>query len=203
MNSLRSSGPMLRMEWPLGHTIPVDRTRQSLWTSCWRRSSARLCRRRGQSCIRCRYYSLLLTSISIRYAGNRDTYRYWYAGNFSNIAPLPWLGAFHSSKTNFFLPFDSANKTPGELPMIFGTHPNYRGNSTPFEYAVSETMQDLWLHFAEDSAAFSQYWPAWDPESQPIVVFGADAKPSQVLDLTSATDSPPAETIALCASVSS
>ena len=30
---------------------------------------------------------------------------------------------------------------PGELPLIFGTHAQYRGNSTEFEWEVSEVMQ--------------------------------------------------------------
>ncbi|KAJ5100308.1 hypothetical protein N7456_006360 [Penicillium angulare] len=62
------------------------------------------------------------------------TYRYQYAGNFSNISPLPWFGAYHSS----------------ELPMVFGTHYEYRGPSTQFEWDVSYAMQALWLSFVED-----------------------------------------------------
>lgn len=62
------------------------------------------------------------------------TYRYQYAGNFSNISPLPWFGAYHSS----------------ELPMVFGTHYEYRDASTQFQWDVSYAMQALWLSFAED-----------------------------------------------------
>ncbi|KAI1340059.1 Alpha/Beta hydrolase protein [Xylariaceae sp. FL0016] len=62
------------------------------------------------------------------------TYRYEYAGNFSNISPRGWIGASHSS----------------ELPLIFGTHYEYRGNSTEFEWEVSDAMQALWLSFATD-----------------------------------------------------
>lgn len=28
-------------------------------------------------------------------------WRYRYYGNFSNISPLPWMGAYHSSKHEF------------------------------------------------------------------------------------------------------
>ena len=53
------------------------------------------------------------------------TYRYEYAGNFSNITPLPWIGATHSA----------------ELPLVMGTHPNYNSNSTPLEWDTSSMMQ--------------------------------------------------------------
>lgn len=42
------------------------------------------------------------------------------------------MGAYHSS----------------ELPLLFGTHGNYRGRSTKYEIAVSEAMQDAWRAFA-------------------------------------------------------
>lgn len=37
-----------------------------------------------------------------------------------------------------------------ELPLIFGTHPNNRGNSTELEYQTSHAMQDAWVAFAND-----------------------------------------------------
>lgn len=61
-----------------------------------------------------------------------DTFSYFYGGNFSNISPVPWLGAFHS----------------GELPLLMGTHGNYRGESTEFEMQTSVAMQDAWVAFA-------------------------------------------------------
>lgn len=64
----------------------------------------------------------------------RETYRWQNVGNFSNISPLPWQGAYHSS----------------DLPMLFGTHPDFRGNSTQGEYEVSEAMQDHYLAFVKD-----------------------------------------------------
>ncbi|PCD26448.1 hypothetical protein AU210_012875 [Fusarium oxysporum f. sp. radicis-cucumerinum] len=65
-------------------------------------------------------------------AGAR-TFQYLYAGNFTNVSPLPWLGAYHTA----------------ELPQIFGTH-DIEGPSTKFERKVSERMQDLYLSFASD-----------------------------------------------------
>jgi len=53
------------------------------------------------------------------------TYRYQYLGNFTNVSPLPWMGAYHSS----------------ELPLLFGTHYEFRGNSTEYEYQVSHFME--------------------------------------------------------------
>ncbi|KAH0376849.1 chlorogenic acid esterase precursor, partial [Aureobasidium melanogenum] len=66
------------------------------------------------------------------------TYRYLYTGNFTNISPVSWFGAYHSA----------------ELPLLFSTHDEYGpGNSTSFEYTVSKTMEALWLSFAENPAA--------------------------------------------------
>lgn len=74
-----------------------------------------------------------MTSTQRTQAG-RITYRYQYDGNFSNISPRTYLGAYHSS----------------ELPLIFGTYSDYRGSGTAFETATSLEMQDLWLGFAQD-----------------------------------------------------
>lgn len=71
----------------------------------------------------------------LRQETDRLTYRYLYSGNFTNISPRGWLGAWHSA----------------ELPLIFGTHPNYRGNSTELEYQTSHAMQDAWVAFANDA----------------------------------------------------
>ncbi|EOD49267.1 putative chlorogenic acid esterase precursor protein [Neofusicoccum parvum UCRNP2] len=62
------------------------------------------------------------------------THRYFYAGNFSNVSPRPWNGAYHSS----------------ELPLLFGTHGDFRGASTAFEVEVSHALQDAWVAFARD-----------------------------------------------------
>ncbi|CAI6050689.1 unnamed protein product [Clonostachys chloroleuca] len=111
------------------------------------------------------YTKLLFLCPAVDAVGRRalaglPTYRYRYAGNFSNIAPRPWQGAYHSS----------------ELPLVFGTHPNYRGNSTAIEYATSVAMQDTWLAFARDGAQGLQKlgWPEWvnAVDNGPIQVFG-------------------------------
>ncbi|KAK0701943.1 Alpha/Beta hydrolase protein [Lasiosphaeria miniovina] len=82
-----------------------------------------------------------------RIAAGVPVYRYLYAGNFSNISPAPFLGAYHAA----------------ELPMIFGTENNYRGPPTDLELATSHAMQDAWLAFASTGVP-ADGWPRYtDP----------------------------------------
>ncbi|KAF4464148.1 triacylglycerol lipase v precursor [Fusarium albosuccineum] len=76
-----------------------------------------------------------LREVRLRSEAGATTYQYLYAGNFTNISPLPWLGAYHTA----------------ELPLVFGTYGS-EGPSTNFERRVSERMQDLYLKFALDPA---------------------------------------------------
>ncbi|KAI9710743.1 MAG: hypothetical protein M1820_002576 [Bogoriella megaspora] len=94
----------------------------------------------------------------LRAAAGLPTYRYLYAGNFSNISPRPWLGAYHQS----------------ELPLLFGTHGNYRGPSTNYETAVSNAMQDAWRAFANDPehGLVGQHWPKFTLERDVVRSFG-------------------------------
>ncbi|KAF2166256.1 hypothetical protein M409DRAFT_66757 [Zasmidium cellare ATCC 36951] len=87
-------------------------------------------------------------TIRLRQQTGRQTYSYRYSGNFTNISPRPWMGAYHSS----------------ELPLLFGTHPNYRGPSTDLEYATSVAMQDAWVAFASDpvKGLVSQNWKVYE-----------------------------------------
>ncbi|KIW15808.1 hypothetical protein PV08_05858 [Exophiala spinifera] len=71
-----------------------------------------------------------------REQNNLPTYRYLYAGNFSNISPLPWMGAYHDT----------------DLPMLFGTYDDFRGAGPEYESLVSQKLQDLVLLFMEDPA---------------------------------------------------
>ncbi|KAG4424053.1 hypothetical protein IFR04_002749 [Cadophora malorum] len=104
-----------------------------------------------------------------RYAANATTFRYYYTGNFSNISPRPWQGAYHSS----------------ELPLIFGTHDIAYSESTPFEFAVSHRMQDLWLAFMKDpvNGLPSQGWEAYSPGGNAIE-FAWDNQVTQTIPLT-------------------
>ncbi|KAK0708045.1 Alpha/Beta hydrolase protein [Lasiosphaeris hirsuta] len=85
------------------------------------------------------------------------TYRYEYAGNFSSVTPLAWMGAYHAS----------------DVPMIFGTYdtptPGRVGFAGPsavgdFERKVAETLQDYVLTFMEDPehGLRNRGWPAHD-----------------------------------------
>lgn len=67
-------------------------------------------------------------------AAGRITHRAYYTGNFSNISPRPWFGAWHGS----------------DLPLAFGTHADFRGNSTALEYETSHAIQDAYVAFAKD-----------------------------------------------------
>ncbi|KAK4149859.1 lipase 1 [Chaetomidium leptoderma] len=71
-----------------------------------------------------------------RAAQGLTTYRYEYAGNFSSLTPLGWMGAYHAS----------------DVPMLFGTYETLgeRGAVTGFQKEVAERMQDYVLAFMED-----------------------------------------------------
>ncbi|KAJ7633583.1 Alpha/Beta hydrolase protein [Mycena polygramma] len=69
-----------------------------------------------------------------RQAHGRTTFRYRYDGNFSNISPPEFPGAYHAA----------------ELPLLFGTAGKFHGASTAYEDLVGEKLQDLWLAFARD-----------------------------------------------------
>ena len=68
-------------------------------------------------------------------AGARS-WQYLYGGNFTDISPRPWLGAYHTA----------------ELPLIFGTL-GLEGNVTSLETKTSHSMQDLYLAFAEKAGS--------------------------------------------------
>jgi carboxylesterase type B len=70
----------------------------------------------------------------LRQAHGLTTFRYQYDGDFVNISPPEFPGAYHAS----------------ELPLIFGTAGQFHGVSTQYEDVVSAKLQDLWLDFARD-----------------------------------------------------
>ena len=70
-------------------------------------------------------------------------------GNFSNISPVDWLGAFHWT----------------DLLMIFGTYEDDAGGDIPtLEVETSETMQDYLLAFIKDPSTLSSTvgWTAFN-----------------------------------------
>lgn len=91
--------------------------------------------------------SILRDSIGLR------TYRYQYAGNWTNQDPFDWTGAYHSS----------------DLVMLFGTYADDVGPvKEPLERTTSEVMEDLVLAFMRDpyNGPPAMGWPAFDTEAE-------------------------------------
>lgn len=109
-----------------------------------------------------------------RYATQSSTWRYLYAGNFSNIAPQSWEGAYHQS----------------DLPLIFGTYGMARGAGTELEKAVSEKMQDYWLAFAEDpiNGLTNMGWEKYENNGESVLFGSGDQAVQAIAD--SALDAP-------------
>ncbi len=99
----------------------------------------------------------------LRTKAGLKTYRSLFSGNFSNVSPLPWMGSYHSS----------------DLPMYFATHQDYtngEGHSTPFEFTVSQKMEDLLYSFMLDPEHGPEQH-GWAPfSSGEMLRFGADGK---------------------------
>ncbi|KAJ5662657.1 hypothetical protein N7462_011583 [Penicillium macrosclerotiorum] len=104
-----------------------------------------------------------LSDTVLRYTHGLDTYRYFWAGNFSNISPVSWLGAFHFS----------------DLYMIFGTYVKNAGEISQLEISTSRAMQDFMLAFLKDPNSLPETvgWPLFNPNSPnggSIIEFGKD-----------------------------
>ncbi|CAF3468566.1 hypothetical protein FGSG_03583 [Fusarium graminearum PH-1] len=116
-----------------------------------------------------------LKETRLRAEAGATTYQYLYAGNFTNISPLPWLGAYHTA----------------ELPLVFGTYET-EGPSTKFERRMSERMQDLYLEFASDPSHGLEKsgWPRAEsqPERSKLVKLAADNKVEQVFSAKKLVD---------------
>jgi carboxylesterase type B len=95
------------------------------------------------------------------------TYRSQFAGNFSNVSPLWWLGAYHTS----------------DLQMLFGKYQDYVGlggqGRTALEIATSNVMQDFVLAFMKDPVHGppNMGWPTF--ANGGMLRFGADGKAVQ------------------------
>ncbi|KAJ7448494.1 Alpha/Beta hydrolase protein [Mycena latifolia] len=104
---------------------------------------------------------------ALRQAQGLTTYRFRYDGDFANISPPEFPGAYHAS----------------ELPLIFGTAGEFHGASTAYEDEVSAKMQDLWLAFARDPEQGLQS-AGWDTFAAGKAVFLGDADtPMKVVDI--------------------
>lgn len=99
-----------------------------------------------------------------RASAQRKTYLFQYGGNFTDLSPLFWQGAYHMS----------------ELPQVFGTRGLYNGAASSFEVETSNTMQDMWLAFAKDpQAADSAGWVEFG--SGNMVLLGTQDKAVQTV----------------------
>ncbi|KAK7942807.1 carboxylesterase [Apiospora aurea] len=92
------------------------------------------------------------------------TYRYHWAGDFANLGPVPWLGAYHYS--DLYMVFGSYGIAPGEIP--------------PLEVETSEVMQDYFLDFVTDPESLAgKGWPEYHAgaaEGGKLAQFGAHGK---------------------------
>lgn len=99
-----------------------------------------------------------------------STYRYHYAGNFTNLGPVPWLGAYHYA--DLYHLFGSYGIAPGEIP--------------PLEAETSERMQEYFLDFITDpSSPAAKGWPEYDAEGTSggkVAQFGAHGKAVELVD---------------------
>lgn len=106
----------------------------------------------------------------LRDQANLPTYRYQWAGNFSNISPVPWLGAYRYS----------------DLYMYFGTYKIAPGEISDLEKQTSERMQDLLLDLVKDPSSLpARGWPqfnAVDTTGGRLARFGADEMAMQLVD---------------------
>ncbi|KAK3068634.1 hypothetical protein LTR53_013651 [Teratosphaeriaceae sp. CCFEE 6253] len=107
--------------------------------------------------------SILRNSIGL------PTYRYQYAGNWTNQDPLPWMGAFHSS----------------DLVMLFGTYDSGVGPVVEaLEPETSAAMEDKLLAFVNDpwNGPAAAGWPRFNTSAEnggTMLRFGADGKAVQ------------------------
>ena len=89
-----------------------------------------------------------------RARANRTTYRSQYAGNFTNLTPVPWIGAFHGS----------------DIPMVFGTY-RRRSDLTEYQEDVSAAMQDFLFAFMKDPEHGLKR-KGWLPHNEPVAEAG-------------------------------
>ncbi|KAJ7764638.1 Alpha/Beta hydrolase protein, partial [Mycena maculata] len=113
------------------------------------------------------------TTTLLRHALGIPVFRYQNAGTYPNLNPFAWLGAYHAS----------------DLPTNFGTYGllTNLGQTTPFEVAVSEAIQDHILAFVKDPRSGPQSigWAPLDPSAPnggTLIRFGADGKVVQAVD---------------------
>ncbi|KAF4448610.1 alpha beta-hydrolase [Fusarium albosuccineum] len=98
---------------------------------------------------------------------NSSIWRYRYYGEWPNLNPLPWLGAYHAS----------------DIPMVFGTSDLYGGSNTPEEADWSKYMQAAWAAFTKDPkhGLTRLGWPRYNEDEKTLVKLGVDGSARVVL----------------------
>lgn len=92
----------------------------------------------------------------LRAQNDLRTYRYEYAGNFTNLSPTSWLGAYHTS----------------DLPLFFGSYDDY-APGTELETCTSEIMQGYLLAFMKDPDSGPKELGWQDYTEGQLMLFGA------------------------------
>lgn len=106
-----------------------------------------------------------------QHSATTPTYRNEFSGNFSNVSPRWWMGAYHAS----------------DLAFYFGTHQDLQSlgtghGSTPEEFAVSMAMQDHLLEFA-NSKGYVSDWPTY--QQGQILRFGYGSQVQEAISVRS------------------
>lgn len=84
------------------------------------------------------------------------------------------------------LPTYLLTQPPADLPLVFGTHFEFRANSTSLEYLTASAYQDTWVSFATDSSGALAYggvnktWPRYSPEGATTMVFGGNGQAAEL-----------------------
>ncbi|KAK8136336.1 carboxylesterase [Apiospora sp. TS-2023a] len=87
----------------------------------------------------------------VRAANGLTTYRYQWAGNYTNLTPYPWMGAYHAS----------------DVPMVFGTY-DLRGGATAGQRRAAERLQDYVFAFLDDPENGIRRHLGWQPDVAPF-----------------------------------
>ncbi|EMC94807.1 hypothetical protein BAUCODRAFT_141074 [Baudoinia panamericana UAMH 10762] len=123
------------------------------------------------------------TTILRNQYGLPPTYRYQYAGNWTNQDPLPWMGAFHSSDLPMIFgayEYSSANRGSANVSIVVTPESDIQ----PLEVQTSQTMEDFILAFMKNpySGPPALGWLPMNtsaPDGGLILRFGANGKAVQ------------------------
>lgn len=88
---------------------------------------------------------------AVRAANGLTTYRYQWAGNYTNLTPFPWMGAYHAS----------------DVPMVFGTY-DLHGGATAGQRRAAERLQDYVFAFLENPENGIRRHLGWQPDVAPF-----------------------------------